>query len=144
MTNVTEIIEEVMMDLALQPTAASDVDEDDYETFVKKSIRDLYVQTGRAAQYTSDLYSYSRGTLYLADDLLADEIQYIILSAEMWILDAIAKSVSEAVSYTTDALSITGGDKPYKNIRGQVEALDQQRRRVFYTMHRYTLDDIEV
>jgi len=142
MTNVTEIIEEVTERMRLQPTAISEFDEDSYEFYVKISIRDLYVQTGRADQYTPDLYLYVRGTLYLADDLLADEIEYIVLTAMMNALDAIRKASSQMVSYTTDALSVTGGDKPYKNISGEVESLDQKRRRIFHTMNRYTVDGV--
>lgn len=142
MTELTDIIEEVTQELRLQPMAASEYSDDDFEFFVKSAIRDLYVTTGRALQFSTDGYTLSRGRLYWRDTLNADEIEYIVLVAKRKILDAIRKSVSEQVSYTTDALSVTGGDKPYKNLTGEIAALDQQIRIVYHKMVRFTLSDI--
>lgn len=144
MTNLTDIIEEVEADLRNQPMAASEYDTDDIERFVKAAIRDLYVVTGRAEEYSSELYIKERGKVYLTATLKADEILYIILTAKMLMLEAIRRGVSEMVSYTTDALSVTGGDKPYKNLTGDIDELKQERRIVYHKMIRYTLEDIGV
>lgn len=144
MTNLTDIIEEVEADLKNQPMAASEYDTDDIERFVKSAVRDLYVVTGRADEYSTDLYTRERGRAYLTATLKADEILYVILTAKILMLSAVRRGVSEMVSYTTDALSVTGGDKPYKNLTTDIDDLKNERRIVYHKMVRYTLEDIGV
>ena len=42
-------------------------------------------------------------------------------------------------SYSTDALSVTGGDKPYKNIQETISELKREQAAIYYTMVRHTI-----
>lgn len=45
--------------------------------------------------------------------------------------------MDDQVSYTTDAMSVTHGDKPYVHIGQTVDRLEGELARVWYSMIRY-------
>lgn len=45
--------------------------------------------------------------------------------------------MDDQVSYTTDALSVTHGDKPYVHIGSTIDRLEGELARVWYAMPRY-------
>lgn len=75
--------------------------------------------------------------LYFTADLLIDEEEYVLLIAEQAFLKIIQKDVNTMVSYTTDALSVQHGDKPYANLADSIEKLENLRRELLYRMIRY-------
>lgn len=70
-------------------------------------------------------------------DLDLDEEEYVLLIAEMQFLQIIQKDVNTITSYTTNALSVTGADKPYAHLADSLEKLEAYRRELNYTMIRY-------
>lgn len=139
MTSIAELVEELSSAVEFQETPR-EYDDDDYENFIIRAIRRLYVDTGRAKEYSSDKIVVVRGAKYFNAKLGADEIEYVLLIAQILFYMAVRASVDAMVSYTTDALSVTGGDKPYKNIAKTIEDLEYERRRIYYTMTDYTLE----
>ena len=75
--------------------------------------------------------------LYFTADLLIDEEEYVLLIAEQAFLKIIQKDVNTMVSYTTDALSVQHGDKPYANLADSIEKRENLRRELLYRMIRY-------
>lgn len=75
--------------------------------------------------------------LYFTADLHVDEEEYVLLIAEQAFLKIIQKDVNTMVSYTTDALSVQHGDKPYANLADSIEKLENLRRELLYRMIRY-------
>jgi len=46
-------------------------------------------------------------------------------------------SVDDQTSYTTDAMSVTHGDKPYEHIGQTIDRLEGELARIWYAMARY-------
>ena len=81
------------------------------------------------------------GDLFVSfsDDLPLDEREYVILTAEIAFFRKVQTSVNDLTSYTTDAMSVTHGDKPYANIGKTLEQLTSMQRTIWYKMIRYHL-----
>lgn len=118
---------------------------DEYEALIVNAIKRLYVDTGRALIYNNDMFTTNPAeedepvnpTLYFTADLHVDEEEYVLLIAEQAFLKIIQKDVNTMVSYTTDALSVQHGDKPYANLADSIEKLENLRRELLYRMIRY-------
>ena len=138
MVAISELAEELATLVEFQETPRA-LDDDDYENLIMRAIRKLYVDTGRALQYNSSLFKIVKGMNYLDADLAADEIEYILLCAQIGFFKIVRASVDQMVSYTTDALSVANADKPYANIDGTISQLENERRIIYYKMVRYNL-----
>ena len=118
----------------------NDVSQDDLSAYIAGGIRHLYVITGRAAEFSDSLFEVEGG-LYVsfAKDLLLDEEQYVLLTAEINFYKKVQTNVDDLVSYTTDAMSVTHGDKPFANIQQKLNDLEIERQTIWYKMSRYHL-----
>ena len=129
---------------------------DEYKAMIVNAIKRLYVDTGRALIYNNDMFTTNpdpdstdeddssddtepsgEPTSYFTADLHVDEEEYVLLIAEQAFLKIIQKDVNTMVSYTTDALSVQHGDKPYANLADSIEKLENLRRELLYRMIRY-------
>lgn len=45
--------------------------------------------------------------------------------------------MDDQTSYTTDAMSVTHGDKPYEHIGATIDRLEGERDRIWYAMVRF-------
>lgn len=63
---------------------------------------------------------------FFADDLELDEQEWVLLDGEIAFYNLALSNVDDLQSYTTDAMAVTHGDKPYKNIKSTIE--DRQAR----------------
>lgn len=72
-----------------------------------------------------------------AQDLPADEKDYVILAAAILFYTRTQDDVTTLVSYTTDAMSVTHGDKPYANLEQRITNLKSEKNKVWYKMTRY-------
>lgn len=86
--------------------------------FVARAIEHLYVVTGRALIFRDDLFVIEDG-LYTAfkETLPLDEKWYVLLTAEIDFYTKVQTGVSDLTSYTTDAMSVSHGDKPFANLQ---------------------------
>lgn len=107
--------------------------------FIEDAIEDLYVISGRALQYSEDKFELdeSGNAATFADDLKLDEKKWVVLKAEIQFFKWVQASVDDQTSYTTDAMSVTHGDKPYEHIGSTIDRLEAELNRVWYTMTRY-------
>ena len=48
-------------------------------------------------------------------------------------------SVNELTSYTTDAMAVSHGDKPFANLQTTIMDAESKRERIWYKMIRYHL-----
>lgn len=110
---------------------------DEYISAVIYGLKRLYIDTGRASMWSEDLID---GDEFMAD-LLIDEIEYVLIMAQIRFFETVRASVNEMVSYTTNALSVTQGDKPYQNITGTLAELENERRILYYKMVRFALGE---
>lgn len=115
-----------------------DVHIDDMCDNIVRAIEHLYVVTGRALSFKEDMFVVDAG-LYtgFTQDLPLDEKLYVLLTAEIDFYTKVQTSVSDLTSYTTDAMSISHGDKPFANLQQKLIDLNEERKMVWYKMVRY-------
>ena len=113
---------------------------------IDAGIKRMFIRTGRYAMCHTLQFVYDGeepDTPYLtkiADyDMPADEQEYVILDSQIAFYKRLAGSVNTMTSYSTDALSVTGGDKPYKNIQETISELKREQAAIYYTMVRHTI-----
>ena len=75
--------------------------------------------------------------VYFADDLELDEQEWILLEGEISFYNLALSNVDDLQSYTTDAMAVTHGDKPYKNIKATVEDRQAKQAVVWTRMVRF-------
>ncbi len=71
------------------------------------------------------------------EDLPLDEEEYVLVVAEIFFLQKVQSTVDQLTSYSTDALSVTHGDKPFANLQQRITDLKNDRREIWYKMTRY-------
>lgn len=59
------------------------------------------------------------------------------MSAEIFFYEKVQTQVDQLTSYTTDALGVTHGDKPFANLQQKIGSLEAERRQIWYKMTRY-------
>lgn len=72
-----------------------------------------------------------------AADLPLDESEYVLLTAEINFYEKVQSTVNDLTSYTTDAMAVTHGDKPFANIQQKLTDLRDQQTRLWYKMSRF-------
>ena len=68
-----------------------------------------------------------------------DEQEYVLTTAEIAFYKKVQASVDDITSYTTDAMSVTHGDKPFANLQQKITDLDMRQRMIWYKMARYNI-----
>lgn len=136
LTNIAKELQELVKEQAtVEPWTLSD-----YEDVIKKSLREMYVDTGRASVFNK--YTITRDEndeLIFSADIGIDEIEYILILARIRFYKSVQARYNTMTSYTTDALSVTGGDKPYANLKNDIAEMQNERRIKFYSMPQFAL-----
>lgn len=107
--------------------------------FIILGIRDLFIVTGRAGAYTDDLFKEFQAEMptQFDMDLLIDEYEFVLASAEIAFFQKVQADVNNIVGYSTDALSVTNADKPYQYLSQSIMERKQTRNEYYYKMARY-------
>lgn len=126
------------------------------------AIRMLYVISGRTFQFSEDKFivveepeedpetpeepaetdeeekedDLDPGT-YFADDLELDEQEWILLEGEIAFYNLALSGVDDLQGYTTDAMSVSHADRPYKNIKATIEDRQTKQAVVWTRMVRF-------
>lgn len=117
-------------------------DNEDIETNEEEQENDQQqpdVDDGNDEDQEQDGQEQKEERLIFDYEFLIDQEYYIMLCARLGFLQRCQLEVNEMVSYTTNALSITQGDKPYANLQKTIDQINKQRRIVYYKMCRYAL-----
>ena len=106
---------------------------------IEDAIEDLYVISGRSNQYSEEMFEMdeSGNACTFEKDLELDERKWVIKKAEIEFYKWVQSSVDDQTSYSTDAMSVTHGDKPYEHIAATIDKLTAELNRIWYTMTRY-------
>lgn len=138
-TNLSELIVELQDNVRWQKTPLPLSDED-YSNIIKRAIRQLYVDTGRASVYHSGLFTLAEdNSVVFSETLAADEVEYVLICAQIHFFKRVATDVNNIVGYVSDALTVTNADKPYANLKDTMDRLENERRIKYYKMHRYAM-----
>lgn len=135
---ISDMVEELMEEIAYQETP-TEIEYDEYERMIYKAIRRLYVDTDRDEAYSDSLFVEGDEGTMLINELRADEWEYIMCLAKKAFFKKVQTSVNEMVSYSTDALTVTQGDKPYANLKNTIDDLERERIELYHRMHRFSL-----
>lgn len=144
MLNITEMANELQELTAWQDTPQPLLAED-YIRIVKRAVRDFFVDINRASDFSKDKYivieSDGSEEIFYDRDFLADEEVYILILCKIEFFQRVQTDVNNAFGYTTNALTVTNADKPYKNLAETLNGLYNERRIKFNKMVRYTLGE---
>ena len=122
-----------------QQTTPAEVGWSDLVHIIIEAIEDLYVISGRSSQFSEDMFEMddSGSTCTFSDDLALDERKWVIKKAEVEFYKWVQASVDDQTSYSTDAVSLTHGDKPYEHIGETIQDRKDELNRIWYDMTRY-------
>lgn len=102
------------------------------------AIRSLYVITGKARQFEEDMIVYDGdGAVEFKEDLKLDEREWVLVTAQIEFYKTVQSAHDDDTSYTTDAMSVTHGDKPYEHIGATIDRLERDRNTIWYRIAGY-------
>jgi len=138
MTDIVELAQRLHWKINSQRTPY-EVHWIDQVHWIAEAIRKFYVISGRAMQFSEDMFEYDESghETSFSGDLLADEREWVLLEAQIEFYKWVQASHDDMVSYTTDAMSVTHGNKPYEHIGATIDRLEGERNRIWYAMTRY-------
>ena len=116
---------------------------DDLVDLLCDAIRMLFVISGRTFLFSEDMFIYDtedekrESPKYFNYDFEIDETEWILLVGQIEFYKTCRSNVDDLTSYTTDAMSLTHGDKPYKNLSNTIEGLEDERNVVWTRMVRF-------
>ena len=119
------------------------VGSDDLVDLLCDAIRMLFVISGRTFLFSEDMFIYDtedeerESPKYFNYDFEIDETEWILLVAQIEFYKTCRSNVDDLTSYTTDAMAVTHGDKPYKNLSNTIEGLEDERNVVWTRMVRF-------
>ena len=144
MLNITEMASELQEVTAWQDTPQALL-ADDYIRIVQRAVRNFFVDINRASEFSKDKYITEvideKEVVFYDRDFLADEEVYILILCKIEFFQRVQTDVNNAFGYTTNALTVTNADKPYKNLAETLNGLYNERRIKFNKMVRYTLGE---
>ena len=144
MLNITEMANELNELTAWQETPLP-LTAEDYIKIVKRAVRDFFVDINRPAEFSTDKYivvgSGDNEQVFYDREFLIDEQVYILILCKIEFFQRVQTDVNNAFGYTTNALTVTNADKPYKNLAETLNGLYNERRIKFNKMVRYTLGE---
>lgn len=136
MTSITELVERLKSKTRYQQLPEP-INDEEYEWMITDAIKSLYIDTGRTMAFSKDAIRYEHAELIFDNDLAIDEEKYVLLLAQIEFFKRVQVDVNNITSYTTNALSVTGADKPYAHLQDTIDKLESERRIVYYKMVRY-------
>lgn len=141
MTKLDVLIKRLAKKIEWQKVPA-DITEEDIGGMIVEAIKYLYVVTGRGNSISDKDFKFDKKTGTATEfsyKLNTDEELFVMTYAERAFYKKVGTSLSDAIGYTTDALSITGADKGFKNISGIIDKLDNEIKILYYKMVRFTI-----
>jgi hypothetical protein len=102
-----------------------------YNKIIIKAAKQYYIDIGQESSWLIQ-YSIISSTPTLSVNLTLTQREYITVWGQIIFIDQIKADVAKMVSYSTDALSVTQGDKPYKNLSEDRQNLVNRLLELFY------------
>lgn len=113
------------------------VHREDYIKTVVYAIKKFFVDVNHPSEYNRTLYTTNEDNVLIYDyDFDAVQEDYIFILCQQLFYGRVYddQSGDGSVSYTTDALSVTGAKEGYKSVQQKLNELEQERIRVFHKM----------
>lgn len=138
MTDIVNLAQRLHRKINAQRTP-EEVHWTDQVNWIAEAIRHLYVISGRSALFSEDMFEYdeSGNPETFTEDLGLDEQEWVLWEAQIEFYKWVQASYDDLVSYSTDAVSVTHGNKPYEHVGSTIDRLTNERDRYWYTMTRH-------
>jgi hypothetical protein len=134
-TALEPIVDELQQSMRFYPTPIV-YDRDDYRRFVKNGVSRLYNDM-LWDNFDSDIYTEEvngEQQYFLRRDLTNIQKEFVLIESEILFKEQVKEHVSALVGYTTDALSITKSDQPYRNLKDDIADLERRLVLLFFKM----------
>lgn len=134
MFDITEMAVELQKETAWQSTPFPMYIED-YVNIVVRAIKKFFVDVNHPDEYDRTLFiDGENDSIYYDRNFNILEENYIFILCKMVFFQKVYTDLSGdgALSYTTDALSVTGAKEGYKSIQQTLDDLEMERIRVFH------------
>ena len=134
MFDIEEMAAELQEETAWQSTPLP-VYKEDYIKIVVQAIKKFYVDVNHPDAYDRTLFITDENKHISYDfdfNLLEEEYIYILSKIKFYKKIYTDLSGDNAISYTTDALSVTGAKEGYKSVQQILDDLEMERIRVFH------------
>ena len=138
MTDIVALTNRLYKKIRLQNIPET-IDWTDQIDYVTDAIRALYVISGRELIFSEDMFTEDEdgNIVTFENDLSLAESEWVLLKAQVEFYKWVQASVDDQVSYTTDAMSLTHGDKPYEHIGSTIDRLEAEMNVIWTRMVRY-------
>ena len=137
MTNITDIAHRLFRKIKWQEVP-EEVHHEDLVDLVCDAIRKLYVISGRTFMFSEDLFiEGEQNDIVFQNDMEIDEVEWVLLESQIEFYKTCQSNVDDLTSYTTDAMAVTHGDKPFKNIGETIDRLKEEQNTIWYRMVRF-------
>ena len=136
MLDIIAMAEELQQETDWQNTPQP-VYKDDYVRIVVQAIKKFYVDVNHPDKYDRTLFTTDgENNVYYDFDFDIVQEEYIYILCKLIFKRKVFTDVAgdAAMSYTTDALSVTGAKEGYKSIQQEIDDLERERLRVFHKM----------
>ena len=116
---------------------------DDLIDMICDAIRALYVISGRSSSYSDDKFVTTEDhethekEVTFEDTLQLDEEEWVLKKGEVLFYSMAQSNVDDLQSYTTDAMAVTHGDKPFKNIGSILSGCNDELAVIWTRMVRF-------
>lgn len=138
MTDVVALAQKLNRKIKWQQVPET-VDWVDQVDLITDAIETLYVISGRNHQFSEDLFEKDEDGVIIsfANDMTLAEREWVLLRAQVEFYKAVQSSHDDDTSYTTDAMSVTHGDKPYEHIGQTIDRLEKEMAVIWTRMVEY-------
>lgn len=120
MTSLVDIKLALIANVKFQTTPIPILDAD-YLAFTVQGVKRLYVDKGSEDNFLTE---FNKTTNIISRDLSLTEIEYATICAELAFRNQIKNDINAIVGYSTNAISITGANSPYKNAEATILNLE--------------------
>lgn len=134
MFDIEEMAAELQEETAWQSTPLP-VYKEDYIKIVVQAIKKFFVDVNHPDEYDRTLFitdEYNHISYDHEFTILEEEYIYILCKLKFFGKVYTDLSGDGALSYTTDALSVTGAKEGYKSVQQTLDDLEMERIRVFH------------
>jgi len=134
--DIEEMATELQEETAWQSTPFP-VYKEDYLKLVIQAIKKFYVDVNHPDEYDRTLFIIDEHDHMFYNyyfNILQEEYIYILCKMKFFQKVATDLAGDGSISYTTDALSVTGAKEGYKSIKQIIDDLELERIRVFHKM----------
>ena len=138
MTDVVALAQKLNRKIKWQQVPET-VDWVDQVDLITDAIETLYVISGRNHQFSDELFEKDEDGVIIsfANDMTLAEREWVLLRAQVEFYKAVQSSHDDDTSYTTDAMSVTHGDKPYEHIGQTIDRLEKEMAVIWTRMVEY-------